>query len=286
MKKTVRVINISEWIMIAAGSVFLIGMIQGGSSPILIGDETFSMKLVENSFSEIIRLTALDVHPPLYYILLKVVVELGNLVSLNPVISGKLASILPFLLLGVVSMTKIRKRFGGFAASFFFMSIMGMPQMMNYSVNIRMYSWGMFFVVMAFLAFCDIILENKFKPAILQFIIYSVMAAYTHYFACIGIAFLYFALLLYWYRYHREKIKTWFLCAAIICICYLPWIPIVYRQVGGVKEGYWIEPITLTSIIQFFQFLFNPAVYAYHSGTILGAALFLIVLAVLFLHGK
>ena len=34
-------------------------------------DEGFSINLINNSFTDIILFTALDVHPPLYYLILK-----------------------------------------------------------------------------------------------------------------------------------------------------------------------------------------------------------------------
>lgn len=285
IKKLTRSLN---WLMIAVGSVFLLSMLWGVDSAALLGDETFSMKLSENSFPQIVRLTAMDVHPPLYYFILRIIVILGKMISVNPVVAGKFASVLPFLLLEFVSLTRVRKRFGDFAAAFSFMSIAGMPQMMNYAVNIRMYSWGMFFLAMSFLAFCDLIVcvEEKQRIAAVEFVLWGIAAVYTHYFACIGIAFLYLILLGYWYRRQKKSIKIWFLCAAMLCVAYLPWIPTLLNQIGSVREEYWIEPIKASSVVAFFKFLFNPSVWAYHSGTILGAFLCLLVLMVLLKHDK
>jgi uncharacterized membrane protein len=39
-------------------------------------DEIFSLRLTEHSWSEMIRLAKLDVHPPLYYMILKIAVDL------------------------------------------------------------------------------------------------------------------------------------------------------------------------------------------------------------------
>ena len=45
--------------------------IQGAFSYDLWVDEAFSIRMLEHSYGEMIALTAKDVHPPLYYIILK-----------------------------------------------------------------------------------------------------------------------------------------------------------------------------------------------------------------------
>lgn len=49
---------------------------------------------------------------------------------------------------------------------------------------------------------------------------------------------------------------------------------------NGVQEGYWIEEISFRTLVDYLQFLYNPAVYVYYSGTILGIITFLLVAAV------
>ena len=145
--------NILVLILGAVGLVFLVMMTVETVHPTIIGDETFSMKLVENSYRDIVSLTARDVHPPLYYFLLKTVVEAGSVILINPVTAGKFASVLPFLLLGFVLCTKVRKQYGKTAAALSLVCVTGMPQMMKFAVEIRMYSWGMLFLVLMWLAF-------------------------------------------------------------------------------------------------------------------------------------
>lgn len=42
-------------------------------------DEAFSMSMIKQSFWEMICNTAIDVHPPLYYIILKMIISVFNL---------------------------------------------------------------------------------------------------------------------------------------------------------------------------------------------------------------
>lgn len=271
--------NILVLILSAAGAVFLAMMIAEAVHPAIIGDETFSMKLVENSYRDIVALTARDVHPPLYYFLLKTVVVLSSVFSVHPVTAGKLASVLPFLLLAVVFCTKVRKQYGNVAAALSLVCVTGMPQMMKFAVEIRMYSWGMFFLVLMWLAFCDIVTEQG-RRAYVAFTVFGVLAAYTHYFACLAAVYLYLVLFAFCLIKKRAKLKYWLGCSAATVICYLPWLPVLWRQMNGVQEGYWIEAISFRTLVDYFQFLYNPAVYVYYSGTILGILTFLLAAAV------
>lgn len=265
-------------VMLAAGCVLYACMLYQVFYPATVGDETFSLKLAEHSYLDVIHLTARDVHPPVYYLILKLVTDVGSLFSMHPVYMGKFTSALAFLLLGGVALTKVRRLFGNMCGAMFFLCVAGMPQMLNFSVAIRMYGWGMFFVTMTYLAFYEVLFSENRKKALVLFWLYGTLAAYTHYFSCMAIG----ALVLAWLIWlllsgDRRCWKEWAGCVLAFCISYLPWIPIAIRQVGEVREGYWIEPITLDAIISYMQFLLNPAIYRFHVGSLLGIAAFALV---------
>ncbi len=275
-RKYERILKIVDGIAVGAGCFFLLCIFLEALHPAILGDETFSMKLAEKSYADIVRYTAQDVHPPLYYWILKTVLSIGNLFSINPVISGKLASVIPWILLTAVAWFRIRREFPG-TFGIFFLCLTGMPQMMRYAVEIRMYGWGMCFLVLAYLALCKIIRGAEEWRQYVWFGLFGLLAAYTHYFSCVAAAFLYLSLSLYLFLYRRKSLKKWLLSAAIAVIGYLPWLPVIRRQMGAVKADYWIEKISLSTLFSFFQFLFNPKVYRWHSGTILGFLTFLLL---------
>ena len=255
-------------------------------NPAIIGDETFSMSLIKGSYFDIIRNTARDVHPPVYYLILKFVVGLLTPLGVPAVYAGKLASALPLFLLVLVSFTIVRKRFGIQASFLFAVCLTGMSGMQDYGVCIRMYSWGMLFVTMAYLSAYDLFRTSQTDaPPLTEhlwsgiaFVLYSLLAAYTHYFACIAVSGVYLALLVWFLCCDRKRILEWLLYLLASVIGYLPWITIALRQVMTVREGYWIDAITFDTLLSYFQFLFNPSVYRYYSGTILGFILFGLIL--------
>ena len=115
-------------------------------------DEVFSVNFIQYSYKEIAALTGKDVHPPLYYWYLKLFHDIGKVLvpAASSIVLCKLASMLPFVGIFVYTLTAIRKNFGLHVAGLFWFLIMTMPQISNYTVEIRMYSLALFFITAAF----------------------------------------------------------------------------------------------------------------------------------------
>ncbi|MDR3223681.1 MAG: hypothetical protein LBT66_08145 [Methanobrevibacter sp.] len=122
-------------------------------------DEGYTLNLISKSLKDIIFITAGDVHPPLYYIILKVGMEFCSLFissgsfnasnmfnsyySLN-IIEAKLISTISLILLLYFSFTKLKKGFGWLTSGIFGFCIATMPKIVSYGTEIRMYSWVCF----------------------------------------------------------------------------------------------------------------------------------------------
>lgn len=115
-------------------------------------DEVFSVNFIQHSYKEIAALTGKDVHPPLYYWYLKLFHDIGKVLvpAASSIVLCKLASMLPFVGIFVYTLTAIRKNFGLHVAGLFWFLVMTMPQISNYTVEIRMYSLALFFITAAF----------------------------------------------------------------------------------------------------------------------------------------
>lgn len=220
-------------------------------------DEAFSLKLIQHSYKDVILLTAKDVHPPLYYIILKFFVDLGNKLGGIDKIVGSMVSIIPYLGLFVISLTKIKKHWGRLTSSIFIFCITLMPNCVFPGTEIRMYSFGMLFVTLAYIEAYEIIINRSCKYWI-RFLIFGVCAAYTHYFACIAVAFVYFYLLLWSIIKERTEFKKWLLMSGGTVILYFPWLFVVLKQVSDVKSSYWIPPITLANMYGYIKFVLSP----------------------------
>ena len=247
-------------ICLLLGSLYIVGKMVGFCfSEDIWYDEVFSVGMMRYSYGEIMKFTAQDVHPPLYYWYLKTVVELGSLLGkgLDPVIFAKMASVIPMLGLWVVAATKVRKNLGAFVAGMFIFCVYTMPQMTLYGVEIRMYSFALFWVTMAFFYGYEIY-KTKSKKAFVGLFICGIMVAYTQYFSCIAIAILYL-LVGVGIRKERQALKRW-LCAVVMSVVfYLPWIGTLIKQFTSVNGNYWIQPLTWRSLGGCVKFIYLPS---------------------------
>lgn len=137
---------------------FLVCLLQAFGQDIWF-DEVFSVNFIQHSYKEIAALTGKDVHPPLYYWYLKLFHDIGKVLvpAVSSIVLCKLASMLPFVGIFVYTLTAIRKNFGLHVAGLFWFLVMTMPQISNYTVEIRMYSLALFFITAAFVHSCELV---------------------------------------------------------------------------------------------------------------------------------
>lgn len=198
-------------------------------------DELFTVGLAEHSYGELVRLTAADVHPPLYYCIVKLFSDLCKLImpEAGTIIPAKIVSVLPYFILLLYAVTFIRKRFGMFVGGMFLFCVTAMPQLSAYTVEMRMYGWALLFVTAAFLhayALNKSYVNYSLHGAAL--VLYGLAAAYTQYFACVAVVMVYlFLLLAFWLRDGR-RIREWLLYVAVSVICYVPWLSALAGQIG------------------------------------------------------
>lgn len=232
-------------------------------------DELYTMGLTDRSFAQLTAYTARDVHPPFYYYYVKVIQKLCQAVSpqINVILVGKLCSVLPLIGLLAYGITKVRRRFGLLCAGLFGFCVVAMPNLPQYTVEIRMYTLAMFLVTAAFLHGYEIVcsegkLEQQNRMDWIGLVIYGILAAYTHYFAGAAIAVIYLFLLIY-FVYENAKgakysWKAWLAAVAVSVFAFLPWMAAAARQVMQVKESYWILPLTWRIFGSCVKFLMKP----------------------------
>jgi uncharacterized membrane protein len=244
-------------ILFIIGIIFLIITTYIGLTKIgLWYDEFYSIAISKLSVSEIIDLGPRDVHPLLYYFIFKGFLKIFTF--LDAAVVGKIVSLVPIYLIGLLSITKVRKNFGYLTAGIFFLCITTMPQLMIYSVEIRMYTWGLFFVTASFIYMYEICKNPNLKNwSILTFL--TICSAYTHYFSAIASFGIYLVLLIYLIKNNKEQLKNWFISAIISVIAFLPWIFVVLGQIATFKEDYWIAPITFNTLVSYVYFILSPA---------------------------
>ena len=218
-------------------------------------DEYFTLTVLNFPLSDLIFVTSHDVHPPAHYLILKVVTKILTLfgIEFNRIFVYKLISIIPYAIILILSATKIKKEYGYLTAGVFAFSMGVMSEFFVHYLIIRMYSWAILFVILAFIYLKDVLDKNDTKSwALLT--IFSVLAAYTHYFAAIPIVCVYMALFVYLFINDKQKLKYWVISAICGMILFSPWILSLISQFSSVSEGFWIPEITLERMIGFLGF--------------------------------
>lgn len=227
-------------------------------------DELFTVGMAEHSYGDLVRFTAADVHPPLYYCIVKLFADLCKLIvpSAGTVIPAKLVSVLPYWILLVYAVTVVRRRWGIFTGGLFLFCVTAMPQLSAYTVEARMYGWALLFVTAAFLHAQEMITAGHAGSGRGQnaaFVIYGLAAAYTQYFACVAVVMIYLYLLFMLWRQDKRRIREWLFCVAASVIGYVPWLFALAGQISAVRENYWILPLTWWSLGGCVKFIMKPA---------------------------
>lgn len=238
-------------------------------------DELFTVGLAEHSYGELVRLTAADVHPPLYYCIVKLFADLCKLIApgAGTIVLAKIVSVLPYFILLIYVAAFIRKRFGMFTGGLFLFCVTAMPQLSAYTVEMRMYGWALLFVTAAFLHGYALTFEGSYLHGA-AFVLYGLAAAYIQYFACVAVVMVYLCLLLAFWFLDRRRIREWLFYAAVSVIGYVPWLFALAGLLEAVSENYWILPLTWRSLGGCVKFLMKPAFADERVNTVLAVVLF------------
>ncbi len=215
---------------------------------------------------DMLHASAHDVHPQMYYILLK----LFTYVFGNSIVVLRLFSVLGAVLLALLGLTHIRKDFGAKTGIWFSALVYLLPCTYKYSQQIRMYTWAPLLVMLAaiygYRYIQGKVLDDKcfsdnkqiVKNRII-FLITAVMAAYSHYYglAAVGLINL---VMLFAYIKNKKKIGSWIVNAVIEFAAYIPGFVVFAIQLG-LNGADWIRvkyPSVLIDSLAF-NFMGAPA---------------------------
>lgn len=200
-------------------------------------DEFFSVQWCRLGWKELMQCLIDDVHPPLYYLLLK---PIFNLTGESMFCTRLLSAIAGIIMLWAGGLF-IDRHFGKKASFFFVFFLYLNPFMIQKTTEIRMYMLASVFTIMSGIM-SYLVLKDSGRKNWLFFTVFSLLAAYTHYYALLTMVFLYAGLLIYFVFTHNSKnIITWFFYSVVTVLGYLPWLPIAWRQVTAVNRVYWIS---------------------------------------------
>lgn len=270
-------------ILFIIGIIFLLITTYIGLTKIgLWYDELYSIAFAQLPIHDMLEIGPKDVHPILYYIIFKAFTKIFTFLDIGVI--GKIVSLIPIYLIGLLSITKVKKNFGYLTAGLFFLCITSMPQLMLYSVEVRMYSWGLFFVTASLIYGYEIIKNDSNLKYWAILTVLTICSSYTHYFSAVASFGIYMLLFIYLFKNNRGQLKYWLLSAIISVIVFLPWTFIVLNQMATYKSGFWIKPITLKTLISYIYFVLSPATYFIQANELLSPTIFGSIFLLIFLY--
>jgi len=198
-------------------------------------DEATSLFLARMDLRQMIGWTSADIHPPLYYSLLHYWLALGTSEAAIRGLSALAGTLTVPVVYGIGRLLFDRSA-GLVAAALMALS----PYHLWYSQEARMYA------LVTLLTACSVycmwgVLRGKGWPAWGGYVLSASLSLYTHYYAFFVLLFqnLFVIYLCLTDPRWRRALGGWIMAQAAVALCFVPWLPVLVRQVlhGG---GGWV----------------------------------------------
>jgi 4-amino-4-deoxy-L-arabinose transferase-like glycosyltransferase len=233
-------------------------------------DEAFTGITIRDNFSGMMKIITNDVHPPLYYILVKYFSALFNYNVLGIRLFSAIFGVLCVIAIYAFTKELFDKKTALWAS---FLTTIG-PLVIQYSQEARMYSMYSFLIIMASYFFLKALKTNK-KLFYLLWGFFWVIAILTHYMSLIFAPIFYFVFVIWNFKAtnlkDNKKIALHFIKSlmpntnlmlgyVLAFLIFLPWIPNFLKNLSQTDFD-WIKPTSFSDIfynIQMFLFGVPP----------------------------
>ena len=223
-------------IFVVAALVCAVHLLSPFDADIVNADSTYQYFLTHKDFAEVLRLIPEDYSPPLYGVLLKLwTMAIGD----SSIAAMRAFSMLPMVGMLFLAAFPIRRAFGEKASiictAFFTFSSLNFVLVPETRPTVLAY-----FLVTAAAVYCYLAFFYEFRYAYICFTVFSVLAMYTHNIAMLGIlAFYVIAVLMSFFRKKYRQTVKFIISGVVSGVLYIPWLFVVLRQFGNVKEHFW-----------------------------------------------
>lgn len=200
-------------------------------------DEYYSIHLVELDWGDIPDFAAGDVHPPLYYFILKGFVSLlGNAQAVY-----RIASFAAYLLTVGMALVLFRPTFGRLT-TFFFLCLMGPnAASLHYFTEVRMYGWALFFVLLCGFSGYKLVEGTSHRRWWITLALAGLIGGYLHYYALLAVGLIYLSLLIFSIMKRPALLRNWGIAAGLSVVCYLPWVILTAGRLTKQVSTFWLQ---------------------------------------------
>ncbi|MBN1900824.1 hypothetical protein JW926_05790 [Candidatus Sumerlaeota bacterium] len=260
-------------------------------------DEVYTLLLSFRPWKEMIHLTALDNHPPLYYGLLRNWILWGKeLGCTNDLLWARLFNVVLWAFFCMGTWFSGRRLLGKTGGVFLTWSVAGGAQVAQVTKDLRGYAISLFSVFAA-LTLLVYLLKNPMtgrgikvilKAVILWglYALFGIIALYSH--LLTSFAFMLFGITWFFLLYREKEDRFFFfwggvLSQVLILILFIPWMTRLTGQVSYVQGSnlLWMTPPTIWNLLRVFLFWFpfgqtpDPPIEASFYAYLAGALTFL-----------
>lgn len=248
--------NYQNIILIIIGVIYILVRFWNLTDSCLFFDELFSIHAAQHSWDSMFWFVAQDlIHPPFFYVLLKIWVLIGGeslfWLRLFPLLFSIIA-LIPFYLL----CRQLKLNYWSMITALVFFAVNGC--LIKYAQEIRMYSVLLCFGLFSLWLFVRLLNESK---GLLWLILLNILLVNTHYFGWLIVVSQLIAVLIL----HREKLKQTLLMFGLTFLSFLPWL-IAVGQATKINANYkqnlgWAAKPDFSTLYHFLNDLFEPFYY-------------------------
>ena len=213
----------------------------------LWSDEIYTKSLINRPFSEMYAQFKNDLHPPLYYIGLKLFTDVFGLSAL----SLRLFSVIGVLSSLLVGYFTGQRVFGKQGAIYFCLMLLSLPMLASYSHEARMYTWAAFSITGVFIYSCLFMTSGKNRDLAFLFV-FTVAAIYIHYYSMVAAFVANLFVFLYLLRKRDKKWRIHLLSLILAALLFLPWLSMFVVQINKVQHAFWAPAVNFNTILSCF----------------------------------
>ncbi len=209
-------------------------------------DESYTLSLIQHNYSEIVEILKSDMHPPLYFLSLRIFCDIFG----YSIGGTKVFSVLGYMATLLLGCTVYKKRFGNYISVLYMLIIGAFPMTLYFAVQQRSYSWCIFWVSFCFIE-ALLFVENKGKYHAILFAVSALFAAYNHIYALLAVGIIYGFVNIYIFAKNRSLLFYTMLADFIVILGYFPWLMVLLNQVKEASGNFWLTELDMLSIVFF-----------------------------------
>ncbi|MGN0194674.1 MAG: hypothetical protein ACI39G_06160 [Pseudoramibacter sp.] len=205
-------------------------------------DEAYSLNVMRQSWAKMWAALIKDVHPPLYYLIIK---SASCIVGYRFRLFKFLSALSIFLMHIWIATLVLRddryqyQKKTAILLGLFIMATTFTDDFLFLSTELRMYSWATFFVTMSGVYAVRFYKKGDYRNAII-FVLMSLGAGLSHYYALFMACYIYLVLFLFILFKKRERLKKFLLIVGLTIIGYAWWLPFGWHQFTQVRQSFWV----------------------------------------------